>query len=86
MPLPPAEVGFVLARLHQIEQEAEPADVVGLPGGEGEVRAGRVQGRPLRFSRLFAAVLWPPRDYCQHSFVVAATAAGAASQSFRVRS
>ncbi len=44
MPLPPAEVGFALAGLHRVEQEAEPADVIAFPGGEREVRTGRVQG------------------------------------------
>ena len=37
LPLPPTEVGVVLARLHQIELETEPADVVGSPGGQGKV-------------------------------------------------
>ena len=49
VPLPPAEVGFVLARFHQIEQEAEPEEIVGFPGGQREVRAGRVQGRAQLF-------------------------------------
>ena len=43
VPLPPAEVRFALARLHQIEQEPEPDHVVGFRGAEAQVRAGRVQ-------------------------------------------
>jgi hypothetical protein len=45
MPLPTAEVAFVPARFRELEQEAETVDVVGFPGGESEVGAGRVHSR-----------------------------------------
>ena len=42
-PLPAAAVGLAIGRPQQVEQIAKAADVVGVPGGQGQVGARRVQ-------------------------------------------